>query len=589
MARTRGLAALVGVAAIAFAPGAAAAPQAPFGHAGRWITDSQGRVVVFHGVNVVHKHPPYQPAAYGFGEDDAVFLRHEGFNSARLGIIYKGLEPQRGQFDDGYLQAIADTAGVLEREGVFPLVDFHQDQYNERFDGQGFPDWAVMDDGLPNEPDNGFPGNYLTMPALWRAFDHFWANDGGLQDDYAAAWKHAAEGLRPDPFLIGFDIFNEPWPGSQWQTCAQPAGCPQWDEGPLAEFNKRTFAAIRGVDDRRLLFYETHPLFNAGAQEYVPDTGDQRAGFSFHLYCLGATPGVPQAPGGDEGKESGCPYGEQRVFDGAETQSQKTGDALLLTEFGATDDLSDIQRVVDEADKAKVSWEYWAWWNRDVCCERPNEGVIKDPSKPPTPDNVKQDKLGVLVRPYPSVTAGTPAKWSFDTTSKAFGLEYVAGRADKKGAFPPGSQTEITVPQRVYPTGYNVAVDGARVASSPGAPVVTLHSLNGADRIKVGITPAKSGTGAVLGVKRPYIRLTVKPKRVRAGQRVRFTFTAVSLSGGTRRPLRAVHIWFAHRRATTNRRGKAVIRIALRRGRTGVKASKRGYVSGRAVVRVSAR
>jgi endoglycosylceramidase len=446
----------------------------------------------------------------------------------------------------------------------------------------------VIDDGLPNQPDNGFPGNYLTMPSLWRAYDHFWANDDGLQDSYAAAWKHVAEALRPDPFLVGFDIFNEPWPGSQWQTCAQPAGCPQWDEQSNTPFIKKTFAAIRGADDRRMLWYETHPLFNAGAQQYAGDSGDDRAGFSFHLYCLGATPGLPQPPGNEQSKAQGCPSGEQLVFDNARAQSDKTGDALLLSEFGATDELPDVQRVVDQADKERMSWQYWAYWNRDVCCERPNEGIIIDPSKPPTPDNVKQDKLGVLVRPYPSLTAGTPAKWSFDKASKAFAFEYTPKRVDGKGSFAPRSQTEVTVPVRVYPDGYDVAVDGARVMSAPQAPVVTLHLLTGADRVKVAITPRKgAGRGAVLGVKRPLIRLTVRPKRVRAGRSVRFVFRAFSLSGGKRRVLRGVTVRFAGKRARTDRRGTARLRVRLaKRGSRAAKASRRGYASGSVRIRV---
>ena len=81
------------------------------------------------------------------------------------------------------------------------MLDFHQDLYNERFQGEGWPDWAVQDDGLPAEPKAGFPANYLVMPALQRAFDHFWANDPGpggvgLQDRYAAAWAHVAARFR---------------------------------------------------------------------------------------------------------------------------------------------------------------------------------------------------------------------------------------------------------------------------------------------------------------------------------------------------------------------------------------------------------
>ena len=37
---------------------AQAAPALPLGHAGRWITDAHGRVVILHGTNVVFKVRP---------------------------------------------------------------------------------------------------------------------------------------------------------------------------------------------------------------------------------------------------------------------------------------------------------------------------------------------------------------------------------------------------------------------------------------------------------------------------------------------------------------------------------------------------
>src|ERR1700761_6973331 len=52
----------------------------PLGHAGRWLTDASGRVVVLHGLNQVYKVPPYTPSADGFGDDDAAFLEANGFN-----------------------------------------------------------------------------------------------------------------------------------------------------------------------------------------------------------------------------------------------------------------------------------------------------------------------------------------------------------------------------------------------------------------------------------------------------------------------------------------------------------------------------
>src|ERR1041385_5766345 len=166
-------------------------------HNGRWFTDSRGRVVILHGVNMVMKVPPYQPSAMGFGDDDAAVLQHEGFNTVPLGLILKGLEPQPGVFNDAYLNAYLATVRTLGAHGLRVLVDFHQVMFNERFNGEGMPDWMVQDDGIPAIPDQGFPVNYFAMPALWRAFDHLWANDRdargiGLQDEFASAWRHVA-------------------------------------------------------------------------------------------------------------------------------------------------------------------------------------------------------------------------------------------------------------------------------------------------------------------------------------------------------------------------------------------------------------
>ena len=81
---------------------AQARPTPPLSHAGRWITDASGRVVVVHGINMVYKLPPYYPAKAGFGNDDAAFLARIGFNAVRVGVIWKALEPTPGHYDNAY-------------------------------------------------------------------------------------------------------------------------------------------------------------------------------------------------------------------------------------------------------------------------------------------------------------------------------------------------------------------------------------------------------------------------------------------------------------------------------------------------------
>jgi endoglycosylceramidase len=189
---TRVLLVALVVVAGALAGPVQASPTLPLSQQDRWITDADGRVVILNGVNMVYKKPPYHPAAGGFDAADARFLREQGFNTVRLGIIYAGVEPAPGVYDQAYIEQIRATARALANEGIFFQLDFHQDLYNERFQGEGWPDWAVLDDGLPSAPQVGFPGNYLVNVGLNRAFVNFWANKEGpggvgLQDRWPSS------------------------------------------------------------------------------------------------------------------------------------------------------------------------------------------------------------------------------------------------------------------------------------------------------------------------------------------------------------------------------------------------------------------
>jgi endoglycosylceramidase len=354
--------------------------------------------------------------------------------------------------------------------------------FNERFNGEGFPDWAVRDDGLPAQPDVGFPGNYFVMAALWRAYDHFWANDAApdgtpLQAAYAAAWRHVAQRLRREPAVFGYDTFNETWPGSQWLTCLNPNGCPLFD-AQVTEFYRRVFDRIREADTRKLVFYETHPIFGGGADVHIGDVGDENAGFSFHVYCLGSTIGIPD----DVLGPLSCPAGIDRPFERAQAQSDRTGDALLLSEFGATDAEGALTRDVEAADRHMMSWQYWSYWNRDPCCERPHEGIVHDLSQPPEGDNVKQAKLDVLIRPYPRAVAGVPVSFAFDPGSGTFELEYETDPSI-------GAPTEIYIPvSRHYPDGYQATVSGpVSITSPPNAELLRLQTT-GAGTVTVTVT-----------------------------------------------------------------------------------------------------
>jgi endoglycosylceramidase len=577
---------------LAAAAPASAAPELPFGHAGAFTTDAQGRVFTTHGVNLVYKVPPYEPSPTGFGEDDAAFLAREGFNSVRLGVIYKAVEPQPGAYDDAYLAKIAQVAALLERHGIAPLLDFHQDLYNERFQGEGWPDWAVLDDGLEAQPQLGFPGNYLAQPAVNRAFDNFWANAQGpggvgIGDRYAQAWKHVGARFAADPGILGYDLLNEPWPGTGWQQCANPAGCPAFDQGVFADFYKRTIAALRQGDPRHLAFYEPNVIFNDGADTQLPKLDDKALGMSWHDYCLA---GDVSGSGGGGGEA--CHTEELLPFQNAQKRAAATGDTTLLTEFGATDDLDTLSRVVGRADEFMSGWQYWHYCGcKDPTTQGPGEtqAIVKDPSKPPEGDNLKTAKLGILVRPYPQLVAGTPKPWTFDQATKEFHLEYSTTRAGG-GSFAGRPLTEVFVPRRQYPAGYAVRADGAAVASPAGAEMLLLQACPGAKSVRVTVTKtgqsaADCAAGGVAGVKAGLtrLRLVVKPRTARAGRLVRFSFRVRA----GRLAIRGARIRFAGRTLRTDARGRAAARIRLRRaGDRRAVAWKRTFRRGAALVHV---
>jgi endoglycosylceramidase len=461
--------------------------------------------------------------------------------------------------------------------------------YNERFQGEGWPDWAVFDDGLPAEPKSGFPNNYLVMPALQRSFDHFWANDPGpggvgLQDRYAAAWRHVATRFKDNPNVFAYDLLNEPWPGTQWQECANPVGCPVAD-GRLADFNDRMFTAIRSVDPDTLVFYEPYVLFNFGADTTLRDTGDAHAGFSFHDYCLTAE----QTPG-----DMGCNTFDSLVFQNADSRAADTGDALLLTEFGATDTHAVLRPVLELADQHMMSWQEWHY----CPCDDPTtsgpgakQAVVLDPARAPEGDNVKASTLGLLTRPYPRLVAGTPTGWSFDADTRAFAASWTTQRADGGGSFGPGDVTELSIPRRAYGDGgYSAAVQGGVVRSAPGAAVLRVSACSGADRVSVAVAPGGAGSTSTCAAPagggtsvRPRLRVALSPRVARAGRRVRVV-ARVRTSG---RAVRGASVSLAGKRARTGRSGRAVFRVRFSRaGRRVAVARATGYRSGRATLRV---
>jgi endoglycosylceramidase len=457
---------------LAAPPGPGTLP--PLRQHGRWLVDPAGRVVTVHGFNVVAKLPPYTPRSFGFGADDAAFLAAHGYNAVRLGFMWKALEPVPGHYNDHYLDQVATTVATLARHGIYTLLDFHEDFYHERFGGQGFPDWAVFTGGRPN-----LQWLSIANPAEAAAWDHFWANRPvggvGLRERFAAMWRHVARRFAGDGAVLGYDLVNEPQPGSDLVDCVF-GDCAV--RGAMEATYRAAAAAIREVDAEHVVWWE-HGIGNLAQ----PSPELASSGLSYHDYCplSAALPGELAWL-----RDLVCPWPERLSLDDAVSDARAADAIPLLTEFGSTRHVAELRRVAGDADDHMMGWLEWTYYSNGTSDFAGTPSLVRDPRKPPTGSNVSAALLRALTRPYPRAVAGTPKAWSFDSESGRFALRYgTGGVAGALGA----RDTTVSVPAVAYPDGYAVTLSGASVASAAGYEVLRVEADAGTDEVSVEITP----------------------------------------------------------------------------------------------------
>lgn len=462
------------------AASAAVGVQGPVRHQGRWLTDADGRVLLLTGVNLVAKGA-LTPDGRGFGADDADFLVANGFEAVRLGLSPDAFMPTPGQVDPAYLASYAQTVKTLTDRGLLVLVDLHQDGWGPAVCGNGFPAWMTLTHGAENTC-TGFPLYYVTNPAIQAAFQSFWdnepASDGiGLQDHVATMFGALAGAVGDDHGVLGYDILNEPWPGTTWQPCAVAPGCPDLDASGLDELHAKVTTAIRAEDPDHLVFGEPYVLFNfGGAGTSIAKPGnDPASGLSFHLYTVDTSV-------------------EPNVVANAVDWSNRTGGALLATEFGATNDPAVIERQISVFEDGLIPW---MWWSYD-------ENVVRDIRQAPVGSNLNDPVVAALVRPHAVAVAGTPTAQSYDPGSRVLDVSWstaapgagAAAAADRRDTL----DTLIRIPASVYDEGYEVSVNGGQVTSAAGSSNLTVRAEPGAAAVSVVVRPAAPGPSTTTAV-----------------------------------------------------------------------------------------
>lgn len=482
----------------------------------RTFVDADGREVFMHGVNAVVKGPPWYPKIDEFdpltslNEQDFQILASVGMNVIRLGVMWPGVEPVRGQYNETYLDQIDRILQIGAKYGFRFVLDHHQDVLSEKFCGEGVPAWAaqVTESWLPfpqlvgnftaddYDPTTGFPTRQACAKHDWaslyataacsNAFQNLYTNYDNLTDSWGAMWAHVALRFKGRSEVLGLELFNEPWAGDVYSNPLLfiPGLA---DKEVLQGCYDKLVTSIRQVDQDRLILFAgvTWADFGAGFTAAPGGAAEaDRSVFAYHYYE------PPQ-------------FANSEVFDFGvhlnDARRMQTG--YMLTEFGSPGYNSAFDDDASAADGSLLSWIMWEW--KDYCRETPETlasksqwaewgacktgygGVSWSTDGKPDPNVLKK-----LARSYPMAVAGQTTSFSFNATTGAFALTY---SISTKSLIP----TEIFVSEEWhYPSGLDITV-------SPAEWAVAKHDV-GSNRVYVAAAPLAVEGGAVT--------VTINPK-----------------------------------------------------------------------------
>ncbi len=257
-------------------------------------------------------------------------------------------------------------------------------------------------------------------PAVAAAFDNFYDDRSGIQTQLVRVWSRLARAFAANRAVAGFDLFNEPHPGTRFALASQEIGA----------FYARTIRAIRSAESRRpdgfhhIVFFEPSVLYDVSpSPDNAPPpafTGDRNLVFSPHLY-----------PG------TFSPLSTGQEFTAAAALAGAYRTTFWVGEWGwysadARDDYASIRDFAAHEDEALVGDAWWQWRQR---CGDPHEFGEPGAEGRPIADGLNRYRcpgdrpLGippttrrVLSRSYARAAPGRIESLSSDPDTHAFRL-----------------------------------------------------------------------------------------------------------------------------------------------------------------------
>jgi endoglycosylceramidase len=455
---------------------------------------------------------PYEQSTSPGSGDDFAQMRALGFDMVRLVLDWSQLEPTPGHYSTAYLDRVAQVVGWAKQQGISVILDMHQDQYSRYIlpgpnstvaglscsssgGSDGAPKWAVFTSG---KPACAIDGQTALNPASSAAFAAFWSNHvvpgplgqspgPGLQDHYIGALAALAHRFGTDPAVIGYELMNEPQPGS---LAAIPLpNLYTSSTQDLYPFYKRAIEALTGVRDglatcpasaptsldngcaypalahvqRQLMIFE--PLAYRNLVDFSPQVSTAFSQYpnlvyAPHVYTHAFT--VDQFIG-YSAQSSPYPPTYDFGYQTAEAEAQAQHAAIVVTEFGAASSTDGylLAGETSAQENTLISGStLWAWKGlsaREATCwcvrwqsstyatTADGTGGTGNPRGPVSRrDLIIASRQNETNRIWPRAVAGTLLAYRYQPSSHSFAM--VATDRSRPG----GAATTVYVPSTVH-------------------------------------------------------------------------------------------------------------------------------------------
>jgi endoglycosylceramidase len=274
---------------------------------------------------------------------------------------------------------------------------------------------------------------YYAMPETVSLFNKLYDNTNGMQDKFIKYWATVSQKFAKNPFVIGYDPLNEPWPSTLFADPMMELSTGGFDEAKLSPMYGRAFDEYMKADDSKIMMFEGTQfpdivgafggIINPVGFQELPGGNDRSSNqvLNEHTYCcqMGASVCATGEPPVSLKKE--CASFHDRRLNQRQKDAERLGVPLIITEFGACFDSAgcamEIGLVTSKADEVNAGWAYWEfknYWDFTTSAGTGSEGFYN------TDGTLQQTKVKALSRSYLPYTQGRINTMKFDADTGDF-------------------------------------------------------------------------------------------------------------------------------------------------------------------------